>query len=224
MWAIIGLAGFFGVIVYLILLIVRAIKREPKKPVVLKLLVCVVLFAIGVSLTPSSNVEKDDKPDAPSAQATITPEPAPTPDSSPTLEPSAPEETTPTTEPTKPAESEYTIDLDTFMAVLRVMISQNFGENNYTMEYDGTGVTINLWSDNIAMGVAAAAIGDADALASWDYMVDSQKTLCNSIVKQAEDVGLENYYVMLNVLNDLDHSKTLLSVMNGVVIYDAVNG
>ena len=65
--------------------------------------------------------------------------------------------------------------------------------------------------------------GDANAISSWDYMVDSQKTLCNSIVEQAEDIGFENYYVMLNVMNDLDHSKTLLSILNGVVIYDAVN-
>ena len=113
--------------------------------------------------------------------------------------------------------------LSTFMVLLESNLKQNFGENNCTIEYDETAVTINLWADNIALGTVAAAAGDAEAIQAWNYMVDSQKTLCDSIVNELKEIGIENYPVMLNVLDELDKTKTLLTVLNGNVVYDAVN-
>ncbi len=120
--------------------------------------------------------------------------------------------------------SENAADLVAVMSLLRDAAVQNYGENNYTLEYDETGVTLSLWKDNLAMGSALAATGDESAKEAWGNMVESHKTLCNSIVTQTKDIGLENYYVTVNVLNDMDKSKTLLTILNGVVVYDAVNG
>ena len=120
-------------------------------------------------------------------------------------------------------DTEYTLDLDTVAMLCRLALSQNFGDEHYDLEYDDTGMTINFWMDNIALGAAAAANGDESAKESWDVLVDSQKTLCNSFAEQAKEAAGEGYIVMLNVLNDMDKSKTLLSVVNGTVVYDSVN-
>lgn len=114
--------------------------------------------------------------------------------------------------------------LKTFMVLLESNLKQNFGENNCTLEYDETAVTINVWADNIALGVVSAIAGNSESIQSWNLMVDSQKTLCDSIVNELKEIGIENYPVMLNVLNELDKTKVLLTVLNGNVIYDAVNG
>lgn len=119
---------------------------------------------------------------------------------------------------------DYTLDLDTIAAIWRISLAENFGENNYELEYDDTGMTINVWGDGVALDAASAALGDEDAKEAWAVLVDSQKTLCVTILEQVEDLGIENYYVVLNVLNDMDKSKTLLSTLNGTVVYDAVNG
>ena len=39
-----------------------------------------------------------------------------------------------------------------------------------------------------------------------------------------DTAGLNDVTVMLNVLNDLDKDKTLLSIADGIVIYNAVSG
>lgn len=131
--------------------------------------------------------------------------------------------TAPVDQPDQNEANEYTMDLDTVIAILRITLSQNFGEDYYTMEYDDTGVTINVWGDGIALG-AVTAISDEDAKESWDFMVESQTGFCDIICEQIESAGIENYYVMLNVLNEMDKDRTLLSILNGAVIYDAVNG
>ena len=118
---------------------------------------------------------------------------------------------------------DYTLNLDTIAAIWRIFLAESFGEDNYELEYDDTGMTINVWGDGVALDAASAATGDENAKAAWATLVDSQKTLCSTILGQIEDSGIENYYVMLNVLNDMDKSKTLLSTLNGTVIYDAVN-
>lgn len=205
-------------------------KQKPKKPIFKRwwfwvIIVAVVVAAFGGSDSDTKDPAADSSPDA-----VVSAAPDPTP--SPTQQPEGPEESNNQTEsPIPPVESdvppkdsEHMLDLDTVMAIWRISLAQNFGENNYTLEYDDTSATINLWADNVAMGAILAASGDENSKKAWITLVDSQKSLCNNIVEQIEDTGAENYYVMINVLNDVDKSKTLLSVLNGVVIYDAVNG
>lgn len=53
--------------------------------------------------------------------------------------------------------------------------------------------------------------------------VESQKTVCNTMYEQAKEDGRENYNVVLNVLDNVDKSRTLLTILNGSVVYDSVN-
>lgn len=59
MYAIIGLAGFFGLLVFLIQLIIHAVKKTPMKSDKAGMLLCVVLFGAGVAMTPEST-ERDN--------------------------------------------------------------------------------------------------------------------------------------------------------------------
>ena len=119
--------------------------------------------------------------------------------------------------------NKYPTDLDTTMSALSAALSESFGEEHYALEYDDKSATVNVWGDNAAAGAASAAEGDESAIEAWNLVVESQKFLCNTICEQVKALGKDEYYVTLNVLNDLDTSKTLLSILNGLVIYDAVN-
>ncbi len=120
--------------------------------------------------------------------------------------------------------NKYPTALDTTMDALCVTLADNFGEGHYALTYTDTGAEINVWRDNIASSAASAVTGDETAKEAWDLMADSQKILCNTICEQVKAIGQEEYYVTLNVLNDQDTSRNLLTILNGLVIYDAVNG
>lgn len=105
--------------------------------------------------------------------------------------------------------------------LLDSIISQNFDEDKYTLEYDDTGITLSLWEDGLAVGAALAASGNADAKTAWDDMVDNIIYMSNSITDALETMGIENTVITINILNEENTDNTLLCVMNGVVIYDA---
>lgn len=68
MYAIIGLAGFLGFFVFLIRLIIHAVKKTPMKSDKAGMLLCVFLFGAGVAMTPESTESDNarqalDKPD-----------------------------------------------------------------------------------------------------------------------------------------------------------------
>jgi len=49
------LAAFVGVIVSIILLVINIIRKKPKKKTLISLGICLVLFVIGIAITPSNN-------------------------------------------------------------------------------------------------------------------------------------------------------------------------
>lgn len=231
MFGIICLVGFAGAVLATALIVLSYLKNKSLLIPYIGFAVFMVVFGVFAFLTIKEPIETVEKP---SETIEVTQEPSPTPESQ--VPSSILEQQNPSVEPTEqiapietseplptPAPPETKINIDTIMDALRISLSQNFGENNYTLEYDDTGVTINLWEDNIAKGSALAASGNTDAVAAWSVLVDGQKFLCNSVVDETKAIGLENYVVMLNVLNDMDKDRTLLSIVNGVVIYDAVN-
>lgn len=57
--AIVGLGGFFGVIICIIMLVIALIRRTPKKKVLIGMAVCFALFAWAASATDS---DKEDRP------------------------------------------------------------------------------------------------------------------------------------------------------------------
>lgn len=68
-----------------------------------------------------------------------------------------------------------------------------------------------------------AKSGNEEAKESWDTMVNNQIKMSNSCKDLAKTCGRDDITIMINVLNDQDLSKTLLTTVNGVVFYNCVD-
>lgn len=162
------------------------------------------------------NKPKTEEP-APTAtpEATATPEPTP--------------EITATPEPTEEplqesSDSTDNSDMKFFAAIVEYAASQSYAEDKYKVEYDDSGITLSVWGDNLAMGAALASSGDENAKQEWESnVVDPFVELNKQLVEQAKQNGLDDAVIMTNVLNDANLDNTLLSVLNGAVIYDCVS-
>lgn len=132
-------------------------------------------------------------------------------------ETTAPETTAATTEATTEA---ATSDINTVATMLENIVKETF--KNYDVSTNDKMIIISVWDDGIALGSTLAANGDAESKAGWDAMVESQVSFSKSAQNLVETAGLDDVTVLVNVLNDLDNTKTLLSVADGTVIYNAV--
>ena len=240
------LIGFLGAIVCIVMLIVRAIKRNSLKPFAIGFAVCLVLFMAGGATMPGSDDSKNSTASA--AEETKKPEEADDSEKTPAPKPKRVPGTAPASTPTPEAEigsgpkknpmspsafesitgletggESQSLDIDSVITLLRLTLAENFGDNNYDVTYDDTMITVNVWKDGIAAGAVYASVGEETNKEAWDFMVEGQSGLCLQIFRTINDAGLPQN-VTLNVLNDVDKSKTLLTVLNGIVIYDAVNG
>lgn len=111
--------------------------------------------------------------------------------------------------------------IKTLVAASEIILKQNFGDD-YNISYDEATkiVTINVWKDGIAagaMGVQAGTVSKSD----WTTMVNGVQTMAKSVYSNFEPYGVN---VNVNVLNDINKDNTLLSFLNGVKFYDAVDG
>ena len=127
-----------------------------------------------------------------------------------------------------PAEEKDTeLDLETRLALFETAVKASLSQNEangvtYDVKVEETQATINMWSDGVAMGAALAATGDSSAKEAWTSMVGNICSMSSSMSELADSAGLEDYLCCVNVLNDQNKDNVLLSTLNGVVVYDAV--
>ena len=108
----------------------------------------------------------------------------------------------------------------TLVAAAEIILKQYF-EDDYNISYDEEEkmVTINVWRDGVAagaIGVQAGTVSKGD----WTAMVDGLQSMSESVYDNFEPYGVN---VNVNVLNDTNKDNVLLSFLNGVKVYDAVN-
>lgn len=130
-----------------------------------------------------------------------------------------PESSETTAEPTEA--SDATVDPATIVSLIETTLKGNF--ENCDVSYKDGIITINLWQDGLAAGAMLAQAGNDECLDSWNEVVENQKDLCLSIVDFVETFGITDIPVSINVLNDLNKENVLLSILNGVVIYNALS-
>lgn len=146
----------------------------------------------------------------------------------------APEETTPSTissteevletseaTTSDPSETTLTIDIYTAAALIESFVKDNF--ENYNISCEENTITVSLWVDGLASNAMLAASGNTEALEAWDTVVESTTTYSESTSETVDALGLDDIVVVVNVLNDQNTENALLSVINGVVIYDSVS-
>jgi hypothetical protein len=125
-------------------------------------------------------------------------------------------------EETSIEESSEPVDYDALESILKPVFDTNYPDH-YSLEIADGIATINVWQDGIAAAAVYAAAGEQTTLESWNTLVESMCSLSESVCSAAEAAGYENISCMLSVLNDQNMDNTLLTVVNGIVIYDAVN-
>lgn len=68
----------------------------------------------------------------------------------------------------------------------------------------------------------AKADGYDETYEPWVTMRESMVKLCNSISDAVDTLGAKDKYVTVTVVNDANEDNTLLTIMNGVVVYDVM--
>lgn len=95
-----GMLGLLGLIICMGLFIARAIKRKPKKPFGIGILLCLVLVTVGVAIDSGSGDREPIQLEAPEQSASMEPLPETDPEASSPAPPSAPSD--PVTSPSTP--------------------------------------------------------------------------------------------------------------------------
>lgn len=122
--------------------------------------------------------------------------------------------------PTQPS-STSNYDLETFKALCDASMADQF---DYYYSYINEGVLfINITNEGTAQGAVLAKNGNTELQKVWNEMKQNLITANLELVKTAEDMGIDNPMISYNVLNDANKDNVLLSMLNGVVVSDAVN-
>lgn len=116
-----------------------------------------------------------------------------------------------------------TMSKEEFATVIEPALAKGWGENNYYTEWNNNTYIVNVWAEGIAEEVVYAKLGDEELLNIWNTkLVDETCSLSTTIKETALTNGL-NIDVQINVLNDTNLDKVLLTVLNGEVLYDVLN-
>ena len=93
----------------------------------------------------------------------------------------------------------------------------------HTVEYLEKDHTIKIatWVEGGADAAALTKFGLEGTRNSWEEMKESMISFCQSIEEATDQLGGSHYNIALYVLNDLDKSKTLLTIYNSEVVYDS---
>ena len=134
-----------------------------------------------------------------------------------------PEEPADDEDSTLSIDADGTITIEDAVNILDSSMAENFGEN-YELYLDGSMLIINIWEDGAALEASLAQGGDQDMLDDWDTLTEALISLCetgDSVLSLADEPG---YTTLVSLLNDINLENTLLSVYDGTVVYDYVNG
>lgn len=182
--------------------------KKPKKPIYKRwwFWVLVVCFVLG-SFIKRTDTQSDSSPSIETQYTTATAQKTVE-----TVSESVPETVRETTD---------IVDIYTAASLIESFVKDNFENCDVSCEEDT--ITINIWQDGITAGAILAAAGNQEALGSWNEMVENSRVYSESTSDFVDTMGLEDVFVVVNVLNDQNTEKVLLSILDGTVIYDSVN-
>lgn len=126
-----------------------------------------------------------------------------------------------TTQETTQETTKYTEEtinpIDSFIAE----IEQSLNYNNLSIAHSDNVISVSYWMDGLANAVSKAASGDADKAKLWDAFIENEVKQCNLVIEALKNNGFENYSVSWKIQNDIDKTKTLLTITDGEVTYNA---
>ena len=106
------------------------------------------------------------------------------------------------------------------VSLIETVLEQGFG-NNYKVEIQDNMIIASAWTDGVAADATAIQqAGGGSDHESWFQMKEGMKTLYNSLDNLLDSEGYKDTTLVLNVLNDLNHDNVLLTMADGVFVYD----
>ena len=170
--------------------------------------------------TPEPTLEPTDTPEPtstpePTAEPTPTPEPTEEPEPEPDDEPEAESAGDPVLSPSD--------SLSVFVSALETTLSQMFGDN-YDVSVEGHAIVARYWHDGSLLTVMSAMLGDEDALNTWNKNIEDMLGIQRLLDDQLEELGLSEYYTIVQYLNEENTDNSLATVAHDEVYYDYVNG
>jgi hypothetical protein len=120
----------------------------------------------------------------------------------------------------QPADSDA-ISPELFRGILEDSFQNQEGLSDVSVQYDSdlNYYTINLTADGISMDMAKSKLtGDVQ---EWETMRSGIEDTSNALYEKSKEYGI-NASICINVMNDINSDKVLLSVMNGTTLYDCM--
>ncbi len=106
-------------------------------------------------------------------------------------------------------------------AVLESILRESYTGCQVTSENGD--ITADIWSDGLGDAVAAIReAGGSFADESWMMAKDAVVLMSRSFRGLMDEAGLEESVLTVNVLNDLNREKALLSVRDSTIVYDTL--
>lgn len=115
------------------------------------------------------------------------------------------------------------ISLDDLCATIESLLDDD-GYSGVDVTREEATITINVWLDGLCMELTLAQQSGNDSYQeTWDTVKANFVSLSESISELVDTVGYADVYVTINILNDLNHDNVLLSVFEGIVIFDVMD-
>jgi hypothetical protein len=113
--------------------------------------------------------------------------------------------------------------LNSLLSAVETSMQSIYGQD-CNVAVDGNVINAKGWNKSISLSVVMAETDIGDYKQEWDNLVSSTTELCSTFQSLAETFGLSGYSVRLQVVDDENTDFPYLTVENGEVIYDYVNG
>lgn len=104
----------------------------------------------------------------------------------------------------------------------KTALSASLGEDNCSVKKVYDYIMIEMWMDGVAVNVAKASEGNETCLSAWGTTKDSIQGMAQTYYDNLTAYGLDDWHVTVSVLNDLDHSKALLTYTDGELTFDCL--
>lgn len=120
--------------------------------------------------------------------------------------------------------STASMSMDTFKSIVDMSVEDNYDFFESEITEEGA-LSIRVANEGIAAAaLVAKETQNQEILDSWNYMKESMINLSKQLYDSATEAGIKDPIIFLHLLNDQNKDNSLLTIMNGIVISDAVLG
>ncbi len=93
---------------------------------------------------------------------------------------------------------------------------------DYTISHNKDTMTVKMWYSNLTAGAKKAYNGDPEALDQWETFKISAHDLSEQLYGQLTTLAPDTNLILM-IVNEDNHSRSLLVYKNGNMTYDVVN-